>query len=77
MFVTDHKLFFSDKGNLCREYFIFNYIIIISMISIFLFLYGFFPVSYTENIIASQKDIPKFVQDSRYLLYLLLKKIIN
>ncbi|XP_076292215.1 phosphatidylinositol glycan anchor biosynthesis class G isoform X1 [Lasioglossum baleicum] len=41
------------------------YILIIGFLSIALFLYGFFPLVNYDNTIATEKDIPKFVENVR------------
>ena len=44
---------------------ILSYIIFIAPLSIALFLYGFFPLMYCDNTIATQDDIPKFIENTR------------
>ncbi|XP_014210578.1 GPI ethanolamine phosphate transferase 2-like [Copidosoma floridanum] len=62
---TVHKHVFRSHANSYREYIVFNYVIIVSVFSIILFLYGFFPITYNEVETASKKDIPKFVERTR------------
>ncbi|KOX71550.1 GPI ethanolamine phosphate transferase 2 [Melipona quadrifasciata] len=42
-----------------------SYIVFIGPLSIALFLYGFFPLMYCDNTIATQGDIPKFIENTR------------
>ncbi|CAD1478308.1 unnamed protein product, partial [Heterotrigona itama] len=42
-----------------------SYIVFIGPLSIALFLYGFFPLMHCDNTIATQDDIPKFIENTR------------
>jgi hypothetical protein len=67
---------FSDE-NYCRNYFIFNYIIFVAIFSIILFLYGFFPINYSIDDIATRRSIPKFVEHTRYIIEKVFVKFVH
>ncbi|XP_011503048.1 PREDICTED: GPI ethanolamine phosphate transferase 2 [Ceratosolen solmsi marchali] len=60
-----------------RDYFMFNYITVISIFSIILFLYGFFPINYNKYDIATKRNIPKFVDRTRIKLDDVYKPVIK
>lgn len=48
-----------------RNIVILLYIIFVGFLSIALFLYGFFPLMYYDNTIATQDNIPEFIENTR------------
>lgn len=48
-----------------RNIIILLYIIFVGFLSIALFLYGFFPLMYYDNTIATQDNIPEFIENTR------------
>ncbi|XP_001607537.2 GPI ethanolamine phosphate transferase 2 [Nasonia vitripennis] len=66
-----------DSKTSYRDYFMLNYVIVASMFSILLFLYGFFPLSYNDHSIATRKDIPKFIERTRVKMDEVYKPVVK
>nr|XP_033197814.1 GPI ethanolamine phosphate transferase 2 [Bombus vancouverensis nearcticus] len=54
-----------EKKEMDRNIVILLYIIFVGFLSIALFLYGFFPLMYYDNTIATQDNIPEFIENTR------------
>ncbi|XP_043527407.1 GPI ethanolamine phosphate transferase 2 isoform X3 [Frieseomelitta varia] len=54
-----------ESNEMDKNIIILSYIVFIAPLSIALFLYGFFPLMHCDNTIATQDDIPKFIENTR------------